>query len=319
MLQASIEVLQAPASGQSFLLKVFGAIAFTAPYHFHPEYELTLILGGRGKRYMGSHMADFGPGDLVLVGSNLAHCWKLETNADDGNPPRDDAGAIVIQFTDDFLGADFLNKAELAPIARLLQRSHCGIRFREATVERVGKRIRVLSVEADGFRRLLCLLEILQELAESTDDMYLDPQRVRGAEALADQERTHPVFAYLVENFRGSISLNKAAEIAGMTPNAFCRYFKKITRKTFMETVIEYRLNYATQQLIQTDKPVSSICFESGFGDISHFHKTFRSKMRLSPLSYRKKFMQGMNRKRGQAEHRALLEVGLDFREPWTG
>jgi AraC-like DNA-binding protein/quercetin dioxygenase-like cupin family protein len=296
MLQASIEVLQAPSSGHSFLLKVFGAVAFTAPYHFHPEYELTLILGGQGKRYMGSHMADFGPGDLVLVGSNLAHCWKLDSEggADKADPQRETAGAIVIQFTEDFMGTDFLSKAELAPVARLLQRSHGGIRFRDDTRERVDKRIRALRSEANGFRRLVGLLEILQELALSTDDVYLDPQRVRGAEALADQERTHPVFAYLVENFRGSISLNKAAEIAGMTPNAFCRYFKKITRKTFMETVIEYRLNHATQQLIQTDKPVSSICFESGFGDISHFHKTFRSKMRLSPLSYRKKFMLGM-------------------------
>jgi AraC-like DNA-binding protein/quercetin dioxygenase-like cupin family protein len=309
MLQASIEVLQAPSSGHSFLLKVFGAVAFTAPYHYHPEYELTLILGGRGKRYMGSHMADFGPGDLVLVGSNLAHCWKLESATDAS------AGAIVIQFTEDFLGADFLTKAEMAPIARLLQRSHGGIGFRDETRERVSMHILALRTETNSFRRLLGLLEILQELAVSTDDIYLDPQRVRGAEALADQARTHPVFAYLVENFRGSISLDKAAEIAGMTPNAFCRYFKKITRKTFMETVIEYRLNHATQQLIQTDKPVSSICFESGFGDISHFHKTFRSKMRLSPLNYRKKFMQGMNR-HGQAETRALIENGLDFRDP---
>jgi AraC-like DNA-binding protein len=318
MLQASIEVLQAPSSGQSFLMKVFGAVAFTAPYHFHPEYELTLILGGRGKRYMGSHMDDFGPGDLALVGSNLAHCWKLDVQPgeeSDAGAGDAGAGAIVVQFTEDFLGTEFLSKAELAPIARLLQRSHGGIGFRGATRERISKRLRALPSEANGFRRLVCLLEILQELAVSTDDVYLDPKRVRGAEALADQERTHPVFAYLVENFRGSISLNKAAEIAGMTPNAFCRYFKKITRKTFMETVIEYRLNHATQQLIQTDKPVSSICFESGFGDISHFHKTFRSKMRLSPLNYRKKFMQGMNR-HGQAETRALIENGLDFRDP---
>jgi AraC-like DNA-binding protein len=76
-----------------------------------------------------------------------------------------------------------------------------------------------------------------------------------------------------------------------MTPNAFCKYFKKITRKTFMETVIEYRLNYATQQLVQTDKPISDISFESGFGDVSHFYKMFKHKMHQSPLNYRKTFM----------------------------
>jgi len=58
-----------------------------------------------------------------------------------------------------------------------------------------------------------------------------------------------------------------------------------------METIIEYRLNYATQQLVQTDKQISEISFDSGFGDVSHFYKTFKTKMRLSPLNYRKKFM----------------------------
>ena len=103
------------------------------------------------------------------------------------------------------------------------------------------------------------------------------------------------MYAYLVENFRQQVSLNVAAGIANMTPNAFCKYFKKITRKTFMETIIEYRLNYATQQLVQTDKPISEISYDSGFGDVSHFYKMFKLKMHLSPLNYRKKFVRDLD------------------------
>jgi AraC-like DNA-binding protein len=292
MLQASYEILQRP-SGHSFILRVFGELAFTAPYHYHPEYELTLITEGRGKRYTGSHMADFRANDLVLVGSHLPHCWKLEPAETKTASPR--AGAIVIQFAPDFLGNGFFTRAELAPIEKLLQRSSCGIAFNNETQQLAQERIRSLAREKNNFKRLMGFLEILHALAVSKDAVLLDPQRVSKELAPIDQERTHPIFAYLVENFRGEISLNKAAAIAGMTPNAFCRFFKKITRKTFMETVIDYRLNHATQQLIQTDKPISSICFESGFGDISHFYKTFRSKMQLSPLHYRKKFMQEIN------------------------
>jgi AraC-like DNA-binding protein/quercetin dioxygenase-like cupin family protein len=284
MLKASYEVLQ-HSTGHSFLLRVFGEIAFTAPYHFHPEYELTLILEGRGKRYVGSHMADFRAGDLVLVGSHLPHCWKLEGDGEKGS-------TIVIQFAPDFLGPAFFSKAELAAVANLLERSGCGIQFSQKTQEYLLDRMLALAGEINNFRRLIGLLEILQELALSKDCLLLDSQRVTAELSQADRERTHPIFAYLVENFRGEISLDKAASIAGMTTNAFCRYFKKITRKTFMETVIEYRLNHATQQLIQTDRSVSEICFDSGFGDISHFYKMFRSKMQVSPLHYRKKFMQ---------------------------
>ena len=138
---------------------------------------------------------------------------------------------------------------------------------------------------------LIGLLEILQRLAQSKEQKLLDQNRVVGERSLAEQERINPVFAYLVENFRRPVSLDVAAGIANMTTNAFCKYFKKITRKTFMETIIEYRLNYAIQQLVQTDKPISDISFDSGFGDVSHFYKMFKVKMQVSPLNYRKKFM----------------------------
>ncbi|MGZ3813309.1 MAG: AraC family transcriptional regulator [Mucilaginibacter sp.] len=295
MIKASYEVLQ-PASGHSFLIRKFGKTAFDAPYHFHDEYELTYILHGEGKRYVGSHMEDFSSGDLVLLGSNLPHCWKLETNEQD----HDAASAIVIQFSANFLGDDFFNKDELQGIKRLLQKSGSGISFNDATRSSVNRSMKQLAEEKSNFKMLISLLEILQRLAISNEYILLDQQRSVAEQSRAEQERINPVFAYLVENFRGQVSLDEASSIAHMTPNAFCKYFKKITRKTFMETVIEYRLNYATQQLVQTDKPISEISFDSGFGDVSHFYKMFKHKMSQSPLNYRKNFMrniQGENRK----------------------
>src|SRR5690606_13314917 len=123
-------------------------------------------------------------------------------------------------------------------------------------------------------------------LSLSTEYTLLE-QKAPVRKNAADLERINQVFVYLIENFRHSISLDKAAASANMTPNAFCKYFKKMTRKTFMETVIGYRLQYATQQLIHTDKPVATICFDSGFGDVSHFYKIFKAKMGISPLHYR--------------------------------
>ena len=152
-----------------------------------------------------------------------------------------------------------------------------------------------LASEKNNFRMLMNLLEVLQRLALSNDYILLDQQRSVAEQSKAEQERINPVFAYLVENFRGQVSLDEASNIANMTPNAFCKYFKKITRKTFMETVIEYRLNYATQQLVQTDKPISDISYESGFGDVSHFYKMFKHRMHQSPLNYRKTFMREFN------------------------
>src|SRR5882757_7740820 len=118
MIKASYEILQ-PANGQSFLFRRFDSFAFDAPYHFHAEYELTYILEGSGKRYVGSHMQNFTAGDLVLLGPNLPHCWKLELEKDVQN----NSSAIVIQFDGSFLGDDFFNKNELQHIKRLFQKS----------------------------------------------------------------------------------------------------------------------------------------------------------------------------------------------------
>jgi AraC-like DNA-binding protein len=290
MIKASYEVLQ-PTSGHSFLVRKFGKTAFDAPYHFHEEYELTYILNGRGKRYVGSNMEDFASGDLVLLGANLPHCWKLETDLADCQ----EASAIVIQFSANFLGNDFFSKIELLGIKKLLQKSGNGMRFNAGTRKAVNSSLKQLTEEKSNFKMLIGLLEILQRLAVSNEYALLDQQRSVAEQSRADQERINPVFAYLVENFRGQVSLDEASGIAHMTPNAFCKYFKKITRKTFMETVIEYRLNYATQQLVQTDKPISEISFDSGFGDVSHFYKMFKNKMHQSPLNYRKTFMRSLN------------------------
>lgn len=286
MIKASYEVLQ-PASGQSFLIRKFGKLAFDAPYHFHEEFELTYIVYGKGKRYVGSHMEDFSSGDLVLLGPNLPHCWKVDPDERDG----EDASAIVVQFHANFLGDDFFDKAELQSIKKLFQRSASGISFSPVLRNTINKSMKLLAEEKSYFKMLMSLLEIMQRLSVSSEYKLLDRQRSVAEQSRAEQERINPVFAYLVENFRGRVSLDEASGIAHMTPNAFCKYFKKITRKTFMETVIEYRLNYATQQLIQTDKPISDISFDSGFGDVSHFYKMFKHKMLQSPLNYRKNFM----------------------------
>ena len=284
MIKASYEVLQ-PASGQSFLIRTFDKHGFSAPYHFHPEYELTCILQGTGKRYVGSHMDNFTTGDLVLLGPNLPHCWKLE-QAD-----QPDARAVVVQFDGSFLGSEFFDKDELQAIKKLFKKSGSGIYFNSDMRPAMIHNLTELSKEDNNFKMLIGLLEILQALATSTGYTLLDQNRIIAEYSIAEQQRINPVLAYLVENFRQQVSLDAAAGIANMTPNAFCKYFKKITRKTFMETIIEYRLNYAIQQLVQTDKPIAVISFESGFGDVSHFYKTFKLKMRLSPLNYRKKFM----------------------------
>lgn len=272
----------------SFSLRTFEEFSFTSPYHFHPEYELTLILKGKGKRFVGNNMSDYCEGDLVLLGANLPHCWKSAAEMEG----QVNASSIVVQFAYDFLGAGFLEKNEMSEIRQLLDNSNYGIKFSDITSREIKRAIIHLKETEHPFNKLMQFLSILQQLALSHKYSLLDQSAVREMKRpTVDIERINAVKAYIIENFRTSVSLDDAAQIAMMSTTAFCKYFKKITKKTFIEAVNEYRINHAALLLIQSDKPIVHICFDSGFSDTSHFFKTFKKTTGYSPSNYRRKFI----------------------------
>lgn len=256
---------------------------FIVPYHFHPELELTLIERSQGKRFVGRHVANFTEGDLVLLGAYVPHCWL---GAEEENEP-DAAQSIVIQFREDFAGSAFLELSEMAAIRQLFQKAQAGILIKGETRDWVAEKMRTMA-KLSAFQRLLQVLEVLQGIAVSEElellDLYFSQQMLSTLES----ERFRKVYAYLIEHFKEDITLETIAAVANLTPTAFCRYFKKITRKTFVAVMTEIRLNHACQLLRTTDKVVAAICFESGFGNVSYFHKAFKVATGQSPLSYRK-------------------------------
>ncbi|MEP6748796.1 MAG: AraC family transcriptional regulator [Bacteroidota bacterium] len=283
-MKASFESIQ--ASGHtSFIARQFEEERFSAPYHFHPEYELTLIVKGAGKRYVGTHVNDYLPGDLVLLGSNLPHCWKTSGEKND-----EKSVSIVIQFQKNFLGDNFFGAPEMKHILQLLNNSCYGVHFTGNTLMQQQKMQQIL-YEPDAFKKLLVMLDILYHLAITNDYVMLDKQHEYPSLSINEKERIHTAMAYIVENFQQDISLKAVAAIVNMTPESFCKYFKKLSRKTFIEVVNDYRIDFALGQLINTEKPVTQIGFDSGFNDISNFYKTFKDRTKLSPLKYRKTFI----------------------------
>ena len=129
MLKASLEVIPAPQNA-SLVIQRFDKRGFEAPFHYHPEYELTCITEGEGKRFVGNNMAGFKNNDMVLIGSNLPHCWKLAQK-------NSKAGSVVIHFRSEFLRNDFFKFPEMSNIQKLLVRCSSGIEFNGRVKEMV--------------------------------------------------------------------------------------------------------------------------------------------------------------------------------------
>jgi AraC-like DNA-binding protein len=285
MIKPTLETLSGDSKG-TFLVRLFEQNEFASPYHFHPEYELTAILKGEGNRFVGNNMSAYQKGDLVLLGGNVPHCWKTTLRNDEIN-----AQSVVVQFNRDFLGAGFFENQSAWKVVQLLDRSFHGIHFTGNSATSIINLMVAMAKATDPLKKLILLLDVFDKLAHHKSFELLNEQPVIYHSSATEHQRLNDVQSYIIDNFRARLSLNQVADVARMTPNAFCKFYKKMTGKTLMEVVAHYRLNHAMQQLIATNKTATEICFESGFSDVAFFHKAFRQYAKRSPLVYRREYV----------------------------
>lgn len=271
-----------PGFGSSFTMRRFSEKdQCTAPsWHFHPEYELVYLSQGNGKRHVGDHISFFEGGDLLLLGPNIPHFGFSDEI-------KGTYHEIVIQLEATFLGAEFLHRPEMTAIALLLEQSKQGLHFHGETFTKTGlwlDRIWQLS----SFDRLIELLRLLQFLAHSEERNTLGVQGMGIEVGPQDFARINHIYQFVESHYQRGISLDEIAGEVNMTVPAFCRYFKRLTNKTFTNFVNEYRIAAACQLLADPDNSISNIAFECGFNNLSHFNKQFRQVTHLSPSGYRK-------------------------------
>ena len=271
-----------PGFGSSVLVKKHTEFLKTnkATWHFHPELELVYVNKGQGKRHIGNHLSYFNNSQLLLIGPNLPHNGftdRLTTNGFE----------TLIQFKEDFLGKDFFELPEMKKIKELFERSKKGILFGYETKIKVGYKIEKL-VEKKGFKKLLVFLEILNILSKTSDYTILNVDGYAVETELQDSSKLDIIYKYINNNFKDHISLDQIANVANMTVPAFCRYFKKVTGKTFTKLVNEYRVVHATKLLSESTMSITDISFECGFNNFSHFNKLFKEITGKNASGYRK-------------------------------
>ncbi len=249
-------------------------------WHYHPEIELIFVCGGSGKRQIGSNISHFSDGDMILIGSNLPHCGMTNENTNNDYE-------IVIQFSPDFLGESFWNVPEMSRILALLNTAKSGIVFGDEVKKSIREKMEILS-EASSLDRLLKLIDILKELSDTKDFQILNAGKYYLQTQKEDNDRINLIFNHVKDNFKDQIALEDVAGLATMTVPSFCRYFKKITNKTFTQFVNEYRITHALKLLTEQPLSINEICFESGFNNFSYFNKTFKEYTKKSPSQYRK-------------------------------
>lgn len=261
---------------------------FDPNWHFHPEYQLFVVLKGTGTRFVGDHVKSFEEGDMVFSGPNLPHLWHSDPAYFDLKNGLSTRG-IVIYFQESFPGQDFIRKDESIRLHQLFERSRRGLEIYGSTAERIKEKMLQL-LQRTELDSIILLLQILNEMLHSDEMSELSSAGYTNEMKDGDTEIMKAVHSYVMDNFKRKISLSEVATIASMTPTSFSRYFKQHANKTFSELLSEIRIGHACRLLIEEKMNVSQACYESGFQTLSNFNRQFKTLMHRTPLEYKKEY-----------------------------
>ena len=279
----SIRYEDVPADATaSFTMREFAWPSFPFNWHYHPEVELTLIVRGRGIRFVGDSAVEFADGDVCLLGADIPHCWASHKDADPG------VRSLVVHFRPETWGQPFWNLPELRGISRLLADARRGLEVRGSARREVEQLFLVLQQQQPGsLPRFDTLLEMLHCIAQSRD---VTPLAAAASEPIHPSEATGKlgkIIGYIHAHLGPDLTQREVAEAAHLSPAAFSQFFRRSLGTSYVHYINELKIRNACRALLDTNQPVTEIAFNAGFNNLSHFNAQFRRLRRLSPRAFR--------------------------------
>lgn len=260
---------------------------FTYPIHKHEVFELNYVEHAAGVvRIVGDSTETIGDRDLVLITSpDLEHVWTQ------GTCHSDDIREITVQFNLDFTSDDSLfNRTSLHSIKNMFLKARKGVVFSPRSIEHVYPHLDRLSGMHDSFYAMIELLTVLYELSRADDMRELATSSFARVDVDSDSRRVLKVKDYISRHYNDELRLADLADLVGMSPSAFSRFFKLSTGRTLSEYMVDMRLGVAARRLVDTTDSVSEICYGCGFNTLSNFNRLFRKNKGCSPTEFRDKY-----------------------------
>lgn len=267
----------------------------TGPYfydhvHRHPEIQLQWIIEGEGLLVSGNFMERFQPGDLYVIGANQAHVFKCDA-------PYFEAGSqLRVHSISIFLSADgnldkLFQLPEMVHVDKFLSRIAGGLKLDASNATQYLQLIRNVHESRDALR-ISALILLLHSFSYETNWKVLSS--VNGGYPISEGEglRMDHVFQFVLANYRRPIDLAQISDVANLTPQAFCRYFKKHTGKTFVNFLNGIRVNEACKIILSENyESISEIAYQTGFENVTNFNRVFKKIAGKAPREYQREFV----------------------------
>lgn len=269
--------------GKSFVWRKDDYPCALGQWNYHPEFEIHLVRKSIGRVFVGDHIGHFTPGYLGVVGSNLPHNWVTDIKPGEIIQGRD----IVIQFDPNMLRSARDIFPEMSDLEGFLSAAGRGLHYYGATALQAADFIEDMG-EAQGFKRLILFLNLIYLLASSDERHTLSSEHFSPDLLPSNSAIVQFVLEYVLNNLHETVSMSEAARLVGMTGPTFCRFFRKNTGHNFRDYVRILRIGQCCRLLTETDAPVTDVCFQVGYQNISNFNRHFMLEKGVTPTQYRR-------------------------------
>ncbi len=279
-------------SNQSFTIKEASFYHSLNDFHYHPEIELIYIIEGEGVLFTGDKFEQVTKNSMVLIGSNVPHLFKFERFTYQHSLMKEGIISLplkllTLHFNPDVFGDSFMLLPENAVINQLIADALNGLKIYGETLKCVLE-IMYRLTNAPKYEHLYLLMQLFTLIAVSNERIFITKSAVKKTYNKTDEMRLTKVYLYTLNNFAGPVKLREVAEIVYMVPNAFCRYFKLRTNKSYFEFLMEVRIRHACKLLKEENYSIVVVCYESGFSNLSNFNRHFKMVTNKTPLAYRR-------------------------------
>jgi AraC-like DNA-binding protein len=252
--------------------------------HEHSETQIMLIENGEGTLIAGDYVGRFSDGSLFLIGSGQPHVFRSD---DIYYKPKSKlkVNSISLYFDERYAGESFWQLDELRKAYQFLLQSGVGYRIQGKTQTQLTQLIREL-VPLKGINKLIHFMQLLKVLSESKELIPLSITQTHANLTVTEGKRMNDILQFTFNQSYRKIKIEEVAEVANLSAEAFCRYFKVRTRKTYTTFLNEVRISNACKMLIEKRKSIQEICYDAGFANLSHFNRTFKKVTGKTPKGY---------------------------------
>lgn len=265
-----------PKSDNTAIIFQEDAGSFYGQLHQHEELQISRIIEGKGTLLIADTVHHFQEGDLFVIGGQQPHVFRNEST---------DALMHTVFFNPQSFGDSFLDLEEGKGVRNFYAFAKAG--FKTITTSEITAAFDAVS-QNEGILRLAYFLQLIQALTVSEATPIASFVYHKNITE-ADGKKLHRIFEYSLQHFSEPIQLQDIAEVAAMTTNGFCKYFKKRTNKTYVQFLTEIRISHACTLLKERPElPIAAIALLSGFQTLSHFNRKFKQCKKVSPSLYKK-------------------------------